>query len=85
MRDKQSAIPLENNGRYYIGKGSKHINIRHNFIIDRIEEKRVTVKYRLTAEMIADLSERSLRGALFFKVRDGIRGGFTGRKNGSIF
>ena len=32
----QSAIRLENNGRQSISKRTKHINIRYNFITDRI-------------------------------------------------
>jgi len=39
MQDNQSAILLENNGRYSVGKGSKHIDIRYFFITDRIEKK----------------------------------------------
>jgi hypothetical protein len=55
MQDNQSAILLQNNGRYSVGKGSKHIDIRYFFITDRIEKKRINVKYCPTEEMIADI------------------------------
>ena len=74
MQDNQSAILLENNGRFSVGKGSKHIDIRYFFITNRIEKKHVKVKYCPTEEMIADFFTKPLQGALFFKFRNEILG-----------
>jgi hypothetical protein len=74
MQDNQSAMLLENNGRYSAGKGSKHVSIRYFFITDRIEKKHIKVKYCPTKEMIADFFTKPLQGALFYKFRDVILG-----------
>jgi hypothetical protein len=74
MQDNQSAILLENNGRYSVGKGSKHIHIRYFFITDRIEKKHIKVKYCPTEEMIADFYTKPLQGALFYKFRNAVLG-----------
>ena len=74
MQDNQSTILLENNGRFSVGKGSRHINIRYFFITDRIKNNDFKVVYCPTEEMIADYFSKPLQGALFHKFRDLIQG-----------
>ena len=74
MQDNQSTMLLENNGRYSVGKGSRHVDIRYFFITDRIQKKHVKVQYCPTEEIIADFFTKPLQGALFYKFRDLVLG-----------
>jgi len=74
MQDNQSAMLLENNGRFSAGKGSKHIDIRYFFVTDRIEKGHVKIQYCPTGEMIADFFTKPLQGALFYKFRNAVLG-----------
>ena len=73
-QDNESAIKLESNGRMSAGQKSRHINIRHFFITDRVKAGEVTVKYCPTEAMLADFFTKPLQGGLFHRFRDVIMG-----------
>jgi hypothetical protein len=68
-QDNESAIRLEKNGRASAGQKSRHIDIRHFFITDRIKSERLTIVHCPTVEMLADFFTKLLQGALFRKFR----------------
>ena len=74
MQDNKSAILLQKNWPFSTGKGSKHINIRYFFVVDKIKNKEVKIIYCPTEEMIADFNTKPLQGKLFFYFRDKIMG-----------
>ena len=67
-QDNESAIKLEKNGRASSGQNTRHVNIRHFFIKDRIDKGEFTVKYCPTELMIADFFNKPLQGNLFRKL-----------------
>jgi hypothetical protein len=74
FQDNQSTMKLEENGKAFSGRRTRHINIRYFFITDRIAKKEVAVQYCPTKQMVADYFTKPLQGALFYKVRDQILG-----------
>ena len=74
LQDNQSAMLIENHGRFSCRKGSKHIHIRYFFITDRIGAKEVRVEYCPTGEMVADFMSKPLQGSTFVRFRDMILG-----------
>jgi hypothetical protein len=56
--DNQSCIALAKNPIFHAR--SKHIDIRHHFIHDRVESKEIELKYMSTNEMIADALTKAL-------------------------
>jgi len=73
-QDNQSAIRLEKNGRASAGQQSRHIDIRHFFIKDRIASEGLSIVCCPTSEMLADFFTKPLQGALFKKFRAVILG-----------
>ena len=59
---------------YPIDLGTRFINIQYFFIIDKIKNGEVDIKYMPTSKMIADYFTKPLQGALFRKTRDQIQG-----------
>ena len=53
-QDNLSAILMERNGKDLCGKKTRHIEMRHFFITNRIEQKKISVKYFPTEEMYGD-------------------------------
>ena len=74
MQDNKSTILLQKSWPFSTGKGSKHINVRYFFVIDKIKNKEVKVVYCPTKEMIADYNTKPLQGLLFYYFRDKIMG-----------
>ena len=74
MQDNKSAILLQKNWPFSTGKGSKHINIRYFFVVDKIKHKEIKVIYCPTGEMVADFNTKPLQGKLFFHFRNTIMG-----------
>jgi hypothetical protein len=54
FQDNQSAMKLEVNGRASCGQKSRHIDIRHFFMKDRIKSENISVVYCPTEHMLAD-------------------------------
>jgi hypothetical protein len=67
-QDNQSTIALVNKGRS-TSERTRHIKIRHYWIHDRIQDGEVTVEYKPTGEMVADIMTKPLQGELFRKMR----------------
>lgn len=69
-QDNQSAMILEKNHPFSVGKGSKHIHIRYFFVTDKIAKKEVKLIYCPTKDMIADYNTKPLQGAQFIRFRN---------------
>jgi hypothetical protein len=72
LRDNQSSMKLEQNGKASSGKRTRHFDIKYFYITDLIENKEVTIKYCPTDSMIADYMTKPLTGAKFTKFRNEI-------------
>lgn len=68
-QDNESAIKLAKNGRVSAGQRSRHINIRHFWITDRLRSDDITLTHCPTECMLADFLTKPLQGALFRKFR----------------
>ena len=64
-QDNQSAIKLENNGRAFSGKQTRHINIRYFFVTDRIQKGDAQIVHCPTDMLIADFYTKPLQGKQF--------------------
>ena len=73
-QDNESAIRLERNGRASAGQRSRHINIRHFWITDRLKTDGIALRHCDTEAMLADFLTKPLQGALFRKFRDVLLG-----------
>ena len=69
MQDNESSVLLHNHHPFSVGKGSKHINMRHFFVVDKIEKKEVKIFFR-TDYMVADFSAKTLQGRMLVVNRD---------------
>ena len=65
MQDNESTILMHKNYLFSNKKGSKHINFRYFFVVDKINQKEVKIVYCPTAKMIPDYSSKPMQGALF--------------------
>jgi hypothetical protein len=68
-QDNKSAILLEKNGRYSSSKKTRHIDARYFFIQDQYAQKKVSIQYCPTNNMIADFFTKPLQGSRFRKFR----------------
>jgi hypothetical protein len=75
LRDNQSSMKLEQNGKTSCGKRTRHFDIKYFYITDLIENKEVTIKYCPTDSMVADYMTKPLTGAKFRKFRKIIMNG----------
>ena len=48
---------------------TKHIDIRHHYVREKIEEKKIVLEYMKTEDMIADLHTKPLSKSRFEKLR----------------
>jgi hypothetical protein len=69
-QDNISAIRLEKNDRASAGQQSRHINIRHCFIKDRVKKDNITIQHCPTDHMLVAFFTNPLQGNLFRKFRD---------------
>ena len=68
--DNQSAIALSNNSVHH-GR-SKHIDIKHHFIRDVINNNKVEMKWVESSNQVADIMTKPLSGNSFIKLRNEI-------------
>ena len=68
-QDNQSTILMLKNGRNSCTGNSRHINIRHFFVKDRVDKKEVRIEYCPSLLMLADFFTKPLQGELFLKFR----------------
>jgi hypothetical protein len=69
LRDNQSSMKLEANGKASSGKRTRHFNIKYFYITDLIERKEVKIQYCPTDLMVADFMTKPLTGTKFKKLR----------------
>jgi hypothetical protein len=67
FEDNQSCINLAKNPVHHAR--SKHIDIQHHFIREKIISKEIHLEYTPTEEMIADIFTKPLAGPKFLKFR----------------
>jgi len=67
-QDNESTIKLVENGNANKGK-SRHIQLRHFWMIDYIKNGEIRLAYLCTEEMIADVLTKPLVSKLFMKFR----------------
>jgi hypothetical protein len=68
--DNRAAISISKNDIHH--DRTKHIDIRHHFIRDEINAKRLTIQWISTKEQMADILTKPLGTILFQQFRDGI-------------
>lgn len=68
FQDNLSTIAMIKNGRPTSDR-SRHVNIRFFYIKDRVDSGEISVQYKPTADMIADILTKPLQGALFKRLR----------------
>lgn len=73
-QDNMSTIALILKGRSTSGR-TRHINVKHFWIKDRVDEGTVRLEHMPTLGMWADIMTKPLQGALFRSMRACIRGG----------
>jgi hypothetical protein len=74
FQDNASAIRMQKNGRASCTGNSRHIDIKHFFVKDRIDKDEIEVKFCPTHLMIADYFTKPLQGKQFKLLRDYIMG-----------
>jgi len=67
-QDNQASISMATNVR--VSSKSKHIQVRHHFVRELIEDGSIVLEYMPTQEMIADIFTKPLGRVLFQKLRD---------------
>ena len=65
--DNQSAISLARNPQFH-GR-AKHIDIRHHFACEKVNDGTVELNYCPTNDMVADMLTKGLSGVNFERVR----------------
>ena len=71
-QDNQSAILLENHGKFSSTKRTKHIEIKYFYITDKVKKGEAKIVYCPTGEMIADYFTKPIQGSIFKKLCDAI-------------
>ena len=66
--DNQGAIELAKNAKYH--NRTKHIDICHQFVRERVVSNEIQVIYCPTGDMIADIMTKGLVKLAFEKLRD---------------
>jgi hypothetical protein len=67
LRDNQSSMKMEMNGRASSGNRTSHFNIKYFYVTDLNKRKEVTIQYCPTELMVADYMTKPLTGAKFHK------------------
>lgn len=70
LQNNKSAIPLQKNWPFWTGKGSKHINVRYFFVVNKIKKKELRIIHCSTEEMVADFNTKPLQGMIFIYFRN---------------
>ena len=74
FQDNESTVRMLKNGRDSCTGNSRHIDIKHFFVKDRIDKKEIEVRWCPTHLMIADYFTKPLQGKQFRLFRDLIMG-----------
>ena len=68
-QENKSVITLEHRGKSSSSKRTKHIQVQHFFIKDKIEKGEVEVKYFPTEQMWSDILTNPKQGKAFREIR----------------
>ena len=74
FQENRSSTLLEKNLKALISKSTKHINIRHFFITNRVAQGDVSLVWCPAGDMIGGFMTKPLQGVLFRKFRHQIMG-----------
>lgn len=66
--DNQSAIALATNDKHH--QRTKHINVRHHFLRQHINDKAITMEWTSSQEQLADILTKPLGPSIFKTIRD---------------
>ena len=66
--DNQSTICMAMNPKFH-GR-AKHIDIRHHYVREQVANKKISLKYCASEDMIADMLTKGLSRTQFIKLRD---------------
>jgi hypothetical protein len=69
LRDNQSSMKMEQNGKASSGKRTRHFHIKYFYITDLIANNEVKIRYCPTDLMVADYMTKPVTGAKFQKFR----------------
>jgi hypothetical protein len=70
--DNQGCIALSENPVMH--KRTKHIDVRHHFIRERVESGDIALKYVATKDQLADLLTKALKRDVFQRLREIVMG-----------
>lgn len=73
--DNQGAIYVMNNDQ--VGQRTKHIDIRHHFVRDMIQDGDILVRYIRSEDNPADIETKNTREAIFIKHAENMKQGIT--------
>ena len=73
-QDNESAMKMEVNGRNSCTGNSRHVDIKHFWVKDRVDKEEVEIKYCPKTLMLADYFTKPLQGNVFRRFRDVIMG-----------
>ena len=73
-QDNQSCTQLHKNYPFSVGRGSKHVNIRCFFVVDKMEKRDAKMACCPTEKMVADHSAKPTQGSLLVHQRNLILG-----------
>lgn len=68
--DNQSSIKLINNPVYH--KKTKHIDVKFNFIREKVQQKLIDIQYVQSSDQLADILTKALPTVKFEHLRDEI-------------
>lgn len=72
-QDNQSTMAMIKNGGPTSAR-TRHVSIRYFFVADRVASGEIAMRYKATAEMIADILTKALQGELFRVLRGELLG-----------
>ena len=70
FQDNQSAFRIQINGRRSCTGNSRYIHIRHFFVKDIVDKKKIQILYCPTEKILADFFTKPLQGELFRVFRN---------------
>ena len=70
LLDNQSAMQLARNPVHH--SRTKHIDVRHHFIREKVESGEIKLEYIPTADQVADIFTKPLPVVKFVKFRSGL-------------
>ena len=74
FQDNKSEMLLHVNHQFSIGNGTKHINFRFFFVVDKIKKKEVKIMCCPTEDMVVDCNRKPTQGRFFVRQRNNIQG-----------